>query len=195
MEKRWQEEQRRREDIRKTKEAERKRIQDEFEAEQKRIAQVAEEKLRREEEMMQMQEDLQRRIQEFVNSDGEMPPELHELAETNPGKELCTYFNKNGACRFGNKCSKNHIRPKISTTLFVPGFFSNIHLEHSRATEYGNDLTLEFEEYELYKAYQEFFEDIAPEFQKYGRVEHLVTCQNYEPHYRGNVYVEYSNER
>ena len=54
------------------------------------------------------------------------------------------------------------------------------------------DLTLEFEDSELYQHFETFFYDILPEFKAVGRVIQLKVCCNYEPHLRGNVYVQYS---
>jgi len=54
------------------------------------------------------------------------------------------------------------------------------------------DLTLEFEDSELYQHFETFYCDILPEFKSVGRVVQLKVCCNYEPHLRGNVYVQYS---
>lgn len=195
VEKKWLEQNRRLSEKAKIKEAERKRIQDEFEAEQKHREKLAEEKRQRAEELKQLQADLHRRINEFAYGDGETPCELREEAETNPGKELCPFFIKMAACRFGNKCAKNHVRPKISPILMVPSFFTSIRLDNATINEYGSELTLEYDETEMEGDFHEFFEDVLPEFQKFGRIEHFVASQNYERHLRGHVYVEYDDER
>jgi len=54
------------------------------------------------------------------------------------------------------------------------------------------DLTLEFEESDVYQHFESFYADILPEFQAVGRVVQLKVCCNYEPHLRGNVYVQYA---
>lgn len=176
-------------------EAERRRIQDEFEAEQKRIAEAAEEKKRLLDEQKQREIDLENRIQAYLDESIGMPAELMVEAETNPGKDPCSYFAKTATCRFGNKCTKNHKRPKISRILMMPGFFTHIHFEQSRDTEYGADLSLEHDDSELYEQFKEFFADVVPEFERFGRIEHFIACRNYEPHLRGHVFVEYSSER
>lgn len=179
----------------KKKEAERKRIQEEFEAEQKRIAVVEEEKKRLIEEEKQRQIDLERRIRAYIDGVGEVPPELLIDAETNPAKEMCQFFLKTAACRFGNKCLRNHKRPRLSKVLLMPAFFTNIHLDQSEATEYGNDLTLEYDENELITSFHRFFEDVVPEFENFGCIKHFVSCTNYEPHLRGHVLVEFTSQR
>jgi len=54
------------------------------------------------------------------------------------------------------------------------------------------DLTLEFEDSELYQHFETFYRDVLPEFKAVGRVVQFKVCCNYEPHLRGNVYVQYS---
>lgn len=193
--KEWQEKKLKLEEQARKREIERQRIQNEFEQKQKRIADAIEEKKRRAAEEKRLHADLQQKIQEYINCDGDVPIELLQNAETNPGKEICTFFMKTATCRFGNKCVRNHIRPRISKVLMIPAFFTNIYLGQNKTTEYGSDATLEMDEKELYDDFKEFFSDVLIEFQKIGRISHFVVCHNYEPYLRGNVYIEYSNER
>ena len=60
------------------------------------------------------------------------------------------------------------------------------------SVKYSVDLTLEFEESELYQHFETFYYDILPEFKSVGCVVQLKVSCNYEPHLRGNVYVQYS---
>lgn len=114
--------------------------------------------------------------------------------ETNPNKPTCPFFNKTGACRFKDTCSRNHIRPGISRVLLIPNFYSHYSLEQTEG-EYGSDSTLEFEKYETYKHFREFFYDVLPELEKCGYVTQFRICCNHEAHLRGNVYVEFSSNR
>ena len=54
------------------------------------------------------------------------------------------------------------------------------------------DITLEFEDSELYQHFEAFYNDVLPEFKAAGRVVQLKVCCNYEQHLRGNVYVQYA---
>lgn len=175
-------------------EAERQQKQAEFEAKKKAKIQAAEIKRLREEEEKRLQIELQQRIEEFLHSDGDVPSQLRADAETNPSKPLCTFFEKTAACKFGNQCLRNHIRPRISCILMMPRFFTNFHLEQQHYTEYG-DSTLECNETDLFNNFKDFFDDVVPEFQKFGRISHFVVCHNSEPHLRGQVFVEYDSER
>ena len=53
------------------------------------------------------------------------------------------------------------------------------------------DIALEYDENDLYKDFLLFYHDIKPEFEAYGHVTQLKVCCNYEPHLRGNVYIQY----
>lgn len=195
LDRQWRAHQKRLEEQQKAKDLERKRIQDEFKAEQDRLVQLAEKKAREREESEKYQAEFLLRIDAYISGESALPDELSEMAETNPGKPICQFFAKIGNCRFGNKCSRNHSRPKIGRTLLIPSFFTDIRLNQGAATEYGSDQPLEYDDSELYRAYDEFFDDVTPEFCQFGSVKQFVACQNYEPHLRGNVYIEYENQR
>lgn len=197
IERKWRERQLKIEEQTKKANEERRRIQNEFEAQQKRIEQLVEEKKRLLEEQCEREMDLERRIEAFIHDDGdhEMPPELLVEAETNPGKELCSFFTNAATCRFGNKCIHNHKRQKIGKILQVPAFFNHIYLNQNKDTEYGTDSILEHEEKDLYEHFNEFFVDVVPEFERFGEILHFVVCKNSTAHLRGYVYVEYSTER
>lgn len=195
IEEKWHAQQLKQEEHDRKRDAERKRIQDEFMAKQKRVTEAIEAKKRRVEEEQRLHTDLQQRIQQFINCDGPIPAELLTKAETNPSKEICPFFARAATCRFGNRCARNHIRPAISRILLITSFFASINLGLNQTTEYGNDSTLECDENELLAEFREFFRDVLLEFQRFGCIEYFVVCQNYAPHHRGNVYIEYATER
>ncbi|KAK2142447.1 hypothetical protein LSH36_952g00026 [Paralvinella palmiformis] len=53
------------------------------------------------------------------------------------------------------------------------------------------DLGLEFDDREIYQHFVEFYNDVLPEFKAIGHVIQFKVCCNYEPHLRGNVYVQF----
>ena len=53
------------------------------------------------------------------------------------------------------------------------------------------DIGLEFEESERYQNFKDFYFDVRPEFERFGRVVVFKVCCNAEKHLRGNVYVQY----
>lgn len=96
--------------------------------------------------------------------------------------------------RYGDKCSKNHRTVSLSKVILVPGFYSHFALEKNTA-EYDTDVTLEFENSEMWQHYREFYKSVITELESYGRINVLKCCCNTETHLRGNLYVEYHTER
>ncbi|XP_029639367.1 U2 small nuclear ribonucleoprotein auxiliary factor 35 kDa subunit-related protein 2 isoform X1 [Octopus sinensis] len=107
--------------------------------------------------------------------------------------EVCSFFAKTGACRFGERCSRNHPEPEVCTTLVFPGMYTHMTLDNAQ-DDYDTDLTLEFEEGEIYENFKEFYEDVLPEFKAVAQVVQFKVSCNYEPHLRGNVYVQFKTE-
>ncbi|XP_033100990.1 U2 small nuclear ribonucleoprotein auxiliary factor 35 kDa subunit-related protein 2-like [Anneissia japonica] len=119
-------------------------------------------------------------------------PEAPRYIERKP--EECKFYLKTGVCRFGNRCSRNHEYPLISATLLIKGMFYCYAMEQSYRDEYDADIGLEFDEAETQDAFCEFYDDALAEFKKAGKVIQFKVCSNWEPHLRGNVYVEFETE-
>ncbi|ORY73015.1 RNA-binding domain-containing protein [Neocallimastix californiae] len=95
--------------------------------------------------------------------------------QENNDLQVCQFFKRTGACRFGNQCDRIHIQPTHSKTIIIRNMF---------------DLGTEI----IYIKYKEFYDDVYPEFSKFGNIIHFYVCNNIIPHLRGNVYVDYSTE-
>ncbi|XP_065841179.1 U2 small nuclear ribonucleoprotein auxiliary factor 35 kDa subunit-related protein 2-like isoform X2 [Oscarella lobularis] len=106
----------------------------------------------------------------------------------------CSFYAKTGACRYGERCSRHHSRPVISRTLLIANMFSSVELDQQVLDEIDHDVELEYDEREAYEKFVDFYADIRPAFEEAGNVVNLMVCCNYEPHLRGNVYVEYARE-
>ncbi|XP_078494605.1 zinc finger protein ZF(C3H)-13 [Ciona intestinalis] len=121
-----------------------------------------------------------------------------KLNVKNDKRELCYFFERVGACRFGDSCSKLHEKPTSSRTLLLPSMFNtfafDIASRASRSNVHGDssDLALEHSDEDLYEDFEVFYDDIFPEFNKFGHVEQLKVCCNRDQHLRGNVYVQYA---
>lgn len=131
-------------------------------------------------------------IADYILGKSELPDELKEPIITNPGQEMCNFFLKTGCCRFGDRCLKNHIRPGVSNIILIPKFFHHISLDNHK---YGNDIKLECTEQDIYEAFIEFYFDVLPEFEQIGKVTQFRVCYNLMPHLKGNVYVEFQDQR
>ncbi len=64
-------------------------------------------------------------------------------------------------------------------------------MQYGLDEEYDCDISLEFEESERYENFKDFYFDVLPEFERFGRVTMFKVCSNSEIHLRGNVYVQY----
>lgn len=181
-------------EIRLEREKQNEKIRLEWEAEQKKLNELKLEKEREAEEESKRQEMIKEQINNYIEKGGEFPDELKAFDDSNPSKPLCPFFNKTGACRFGDSCSRNHRRPRASSIIVIPNFYSHYSLEQTE-NEHESDSSLEFENHETYAHFREFFYDVLPELEKFGKIILFKVCSNREPHLRGNVYVEYTTPR
>ncbi|MBN3315266.1 U2AFM protein, partial [Atractosteus spatula] len=121
-------------------------------------------------------------------------PEAPEDYGTEKDRENCPFFLKTGACRFGDRCSRKHTHLTSSTTMMIRGMFLTFGMEQSRRDDYDTDASLEYSEEEVFQQFLEFYEDVLPEFKTVGKVVQFKVSCNFEPHLRGNVYVQYEKE-
>ncbi|CAG8564174.1 9478_t:CDS:10 [Paraglomus brasilianum] len=103
----------------------------------------------------------------------------------------CSFYLKTGACRYGDSCARMHTYPDKSVTVLIKNMYQGMPVN---LADEENDDNLEYDEVEAERHFAEFFEDIHAELQKYGKIVQLKVCNNFEPHLRGNVYVQYSKE-
>ncbi|CAH2988621.1 unnamed protein product [Chilo suppressalis] len=143
----------------------------EWELEQKRRKEV-EEKLKKIEEEKKIQQQLfMSKLEQFLSGDlTDPPPELLVSHETKPLMEVCPFFNKTACCRFGDQCSRNHRYPGISKVLLATNFYVHFGLSNANFSEYDTDVMLEYEDSDTQKEFVEFFNDVVPEFEKFGRI-------------------------
>ncbi|XP_078041400.1 uncharacterized protein LOC144472312 [Augochlora pura] len=170
------------------------KIREEFEAKQEAIRKKQEEEKQKREEDIKKREQLVKEIDDYIDNGIKTPETLREVIDSQPGKELCPFFTKTAACRYGDTCSRNHRRVCLSKVILVPGFYTHFSLEKNSA-EYDTDIALEFESSETRQHFREFYKDVVPELESFGRIKTLKYCCNTEIHLRGNLYVEYYTER
>ncbi|XP_060070643.1 U2 small nuclear ribonucleoprotein auxiliary factor 35 kDa subunit-related protein 2-like [Ylistrum balloti] len=174
-----------------------KKIKEEWEEQQKKEKEEQEKKDKKDKEKKSHQEDLLRQATANENKEGDEQPWHNPIVRVVQGKERdrCPFFAKTAACRFGDRCSRTHPQTESSNTLLFRGMYSHFELEQGlMGEEYDTDLILEYDDSELYQNFREFYEDIVPEFKAIGQVVQVKVCCNYEPHLRGNVYIQYRRE-
>ncbi|KAF6031338.1 hypothetical protein EB796_010358 [Bugula neritina] len=94
------------------------------------------------------------------------PPSSNNLPEP---QNICSFFRKVGACRFGDRCSRVHTKPAISKTLLVSGMYNHPSLDNLYCG-YDTDISLEYDEEDFYQHFKEFYYDTLPEFDAVGHV-------------------------
>ncbi|XP_072236972.1 U2 small nuclear ribonucleoprotein auxiliary factor 35 kDa subunit-related protein 2 [Leuresthes tenuis] len=190
----------REEAARKKKDEEERMIKEEWESQQRR---EKEEKEQRQQEKRDREEAVQKMLDEAENQLENGGPWMNPEAPVSVNAENfgterdvanCPFFLKTGACRFGERCSRKHVHPTASPTLMVRGMFRTFGMEELRRDDYDMDACLEHSEEELQESFLEFYHDVLPEFKNVGRVIQFKVCCNYEPHLRGNVYIQFETE-
>ncbi|OUM66348.1 hypothetical protein PIROE2DRAFT_40869, partial [Piromyces sp. E2] len=108
----------------------------------------------------------------------------------------CQFFKRTGACRFGNQCDRIHDKPTYSKTIIIRNMF-DLGNEIMSAYLFDENEMIEYDEdsKDKYIKFKEFYDDVYPEFSKYGEIDHFYVCNNIIPHLRGNVYVDYHTEK
>ncbi|XP_023174481.1 putative U2 small nuclear ribonucleoprotein auxiliary factor 35 kDa subunit-related protein 1 isoform X1 [Drosophila hydei] len=139
------------------------------------------------------------RMQEYMEDteDRTPPAELRRVVETNPAERLCEFYTRTNCCRYGNSCTFNHQRPMLAKILLIRHFFTHpllqvgeTHKEYANADEY-----LEQTQQDLRADYDDFFNDVIGELEKFGKILNFRAVRNTLPHLRGHVFVEYAQER
>jgi splicing factor U2AF subunit len=95
-----------------------------------------------------------------------------------------------GACRHGDRCSRQHNRPLFSQTVALTHMYQNP-LAAVLAT--GGRLSRD-EERAVQREFDDFYIDVFDEVAKFGEIEEMHIADNLVDHLVGNVYVKYVNE-
>ncbi|XP_071389700.1 U2 small nuclear ribonucleoprotein auxiliary factor 35 kDa subunit-related protein 2 isoform X1 [Centroberyx affinis] len=192
----------REEAARKRKEEDERRIKEDWESQQRREQEEKEQKQQekrdREEAVQKMLDEAENQLQ-LDNGGPWMNPEAPATENSeNYGTERdianCPFFLKTGACRFGERCSRKHVHPAASPTLMIRGMFVTFGMEQCRRDDYDTDACLEHSEEELQEYFLDFYHDVLPEFKSVGKVVQFKVSCNFEPHLRGNVYIQFDTE-
>ncbi|KAM9397247.1 uncharacterized protein zrsr2 isoform 2-T2 [Salvelinus alpinus] len=187
---RWERE----EAARKRQEEEEARIKQEWEAQQRR---EEEEKEQKQQEKRDREEAVQKMLDQaesqLENGGPWRNPEAPDFG-TEQDRANCPFFLKTGACRFGDRCSRKHVHPPSSPTLMIRGMFATFGMDQRSRDDYDTDACLEHSEEEVQQQFVDFYEDVLPEFRTAGKVVQFKVSCNFEPHLRGNVYVQFDKE-
>jgi len=94
--------------------------------------------------------------------------------QENNDLQICQFFKRTGACRFGNQCDRIHKQPSYSKTIIIRNMF-NLGNEIMSTYLFDENEIFEYDEdsRDQYIKYKEFYDDVYPEFLKYGKIEHF----------------------
>ncbi|KAM9576737.1 U2 small nuclear ribonucleoprotein auxiliary factor 35 kDa subunit-related protein 2 isoform 2-T2 [Trichechus inunguis] len=173
-----------------------RKLKAEWEEQQRKEREEEEQKLQekreREEAVQKMLNQAENELENGTTWQNPEPPLDVRIMEKD--RAFCPFYSKTGACRFGDRCSRKHSFPTSSPTLLIKSMFTTFGMEQCRMDDYDPDASLEYSEEETYQQFLEFYDDVLPEFRNVGKVIQFKVSCNFEPHLRGNVYVQYQSE-
>lgn len=100
-------------------------------------------------------------------------------------RSFCTFYQKIGACRHGEKCSRRHVKPSESQTVLLANLYQN-----PKASTNENE---KMSEKQVGEAFDHFYADVFKKLASLGEVDRIVVCENENFHLSGNVYVRFTN--
>ncbi|KAI3956786.1 hypothetical protein MKW92_003930 [Papaver armeniacum] len=119
-----------------------------------------------------------------------MAEHLASIFGTEKDRVNCPFYFKIGACRHGDRCSRLHNRPTISPTLLL----SNMYQRPDMITPGVDPQGQSIDPRKIQEHFEDFYEDIFEELNKFGELESLNICDNLADHMVGNVYVQFKEE-
>ncbi|XP_021774167.1 splicing factor U2af small subunit B-like isoform X1 [Chenopodium quinoa] len=119
-----------------------------------------------------------------------MAKNLASIFGTEKDRVNCPFYFKIGACRHGDRCSRLHTKPSISPTLLLSNMYQRPDMITPGVDSQGNPI----DPRKIQEHFEDFYEDLFEELNKYGEIESLNICDNLADHMVGNVYVQYREE-
>jgi len=116
-----------------------------------------------------------------------MAEHLANIFGTEKDRVNCPFYFKIGACRHGDRCSRNHNKPSISQTVLLVNMYQNPALNVAPGQQPPS-------EREVQDHYEDFYEDVFEELAKHGEIKALNICDNLADHLIGNVYAHFRDE-
>ncbi|GLT61247.1 hypothetical protein SLA2020_339690 [Shorea laevis] len=119
-----------------------------------------------------------------------MAEHLASIFGTEKDRVNCPFYFKIGACRHGDRCSRLHTKPSISPTLLLSNMYQRPDMITPGVDAQGQPI----DPRTIQSHFEEFYEDLFEELNKYGEIESLNVCDNLADHMVGNVYVQFREE-
>ncbi|KAJ8529115.1 hypothetical protein K7X08_035950 [Anisodus acutangulus] len=119
-----------------------------------------------------------------------MAEHLASIFGTEKDRVNCPFYFKIGACRHGDRCSRLHTKPSISPTLLLSNMYQRPDMITPGVDVHGQPI----DPSKMQQHFEDFYEDLFEELNKYGEIESLNICDNLADHMVGNVYVQFREE-
>ncbi|KAK9127644.1 hypothetical protein Syun_016441 [Stephania yunnanensis] len=119
-----------------------------------------------------------------------MAEHLASIFGTEKDRVNCPFYFKIGACRHGDRCSRLHTKPSISPTLLLSNMYQRPDMITPGVDANGQPI----DPRKIQQHFEDFYEDLFEELNKYGEIESLNVCDNLADHMVGNVYVQFREE-
>ncbi|KAL3620164.1 hypothetical protein CASFOL_035076 [Castilleja foliolosa] len=119
-----------------------------------------------------------------------MAEHLASIFGTEKDRVNCPFYFKIGACRHGDRCSRLHTKPSISPTLLLSNMYQRPDMITPGVDAQGQPIDPK----KMQEHFEDFYEDLFEELNKYGKIESLNICDNLADHMVGNVYVQFREE-
>lgn len=103
----------------------------------------------------------------------------------------CPFYFKIGACRHGDRCSRQHNKPTMSQTIIIPNMYQTAAQQYQMQTGQPPPF---IDEEQAEEHLVDFYEDVASELTGFGELEELHVCNNLGDHLMGNVYAKFYDE-
>lgn len=58
-------------------------------------------------------------VQSYILGNAELPEQIMNTIASNPNKEICSVYQRTSCCQYGDRCSRNHLKPVMSRVSLI----------------------------------------------------------------------------
>ena len=120
-----------------------------------------------------------------------MAENLARISGSEDDRVNCPFYFKNGACRYGDRCTRQHIKPTKSVSLLFAHMYQNS--PYAVALASGHTIP-EDKLREVVDSFENFYQEVFLELAQFGEVVEMYVLDNLGDHLVGNVYVKFATE-
>jgi splicing factor U2AF 35 kDa subunit len=109
---------------------------------------------------------------------------LGRIHGTEDDRVNCPFYLKIGACRHGDFCERNHLKPTFSETILLKHLWMNAFW---RPEGQPDEATVQ-------KEFDDFYCEVFEEVNKVGAIQNMFVCENTSDHLTGHVFISFADE-